>query len=58
MAEQTEQAAGTDVSPLRSWIIRHPIATFLVLVYATSSPGSVSARGTNTSASDRKQMPI
>jgi len=37
MAEQTEQAAGTDVSPLRSWIIRHPIATFLVLVYATTT---------------------
>jgi hypothetical protein len=26
MAEQTEQAARTDVSPLQSWIIRHPIA--------------------------------
>jgi hypothetical protein len=37
MAEQTEQAARTDVSPLRSWIIRHPIATFLVLVYATTA---------------------
>ena len=37
MAEQTEQAAGTDVSPLRLWIIRHPIATFLVLVYATTT---------------------
>ena len=37
MAEQTEQAAGTDFSPLRSWIIRHPIATFLVLVYATTT---------------------
>jgi uncharacterized protein len=37
MAEQTEQAARTDVSPLRSWIIRHPIATFLVLVYATTT---------------------
>ena len=35
MAGQTEQAARTDVSPLRSWIVRHPIATFLVLVYAT-----------------------
>jgi len=35
MAEQTEHAARTDVSPLRLWIIRHPIATFLVLVYAT-----------------------
>ena len=37
MAEQTEQAARTDVSPLRSWIVRHPIATFLVLVYATTT---------------------
>jgi hypothetical protein len=37
VAEQTEQAAGTDFSPLRSWIIRHPIATFLVLVYATTT---------------------
>jgi uncharacterized protein len=37
MAEQTEQAARTDLSPLRSWIIRHPIATFLVLVYATTT---------------------
>jgi CAAX protease family protein len=37
MAEQTEQAARTDVSPLRSWIIKHPIATFLVLVYATTT---------------------
>ena len=26
-----------DVSPLRSWIVRHPIATFLVLVYATTT---------------------
>src|SRR5215212_982527 len=37
VAEQTEQAGRTDVSPLRSWIIRHPIATFLVLVYATTT---------------------
>lgn len=37
MTEQTEQAARTDVSPLRSWIIRHPILTFLVLVYATTT---------------------
>jgi hypothetical protein len=37
MAEQTEQAARTDLSPLRSRIIRHPIATFLVLVYATTT---------------------
>jgi uncharacterized protein len=37
MAEQTEQAARTDLSPLRSWVIRHPIVTFLVLVYATTA---------------------
>ena len=37
MAGQTEQAARTDVSPLRSWIVRHPIASFLVLVYATTT---------------------
>jgi len=37
MAEKTEQAAGPDFLPLRSWIIRHPIATFLVLVYATTT---------------------
>src|SRR5215217_5075007 len=34
MAGQTEQAAGTDISPMGSWFVRHPIATFLVLVYA------------------------
>src|SRR5215218_7297430 len=37
MDGQTGHAARTDVSPLRSWIIRHPIATFLVLVYATTT---------------------
>ena len=37
MAGPTEQAARTDISPLRSWIVRHPIATFLVLVYATTT---------------------
>jgi hypothetical protein len=37
MAGQIEQAARPDVSPLRSWIVRHPIATFLVLVYATTT---------------------
>jgi uncharacterized protein len=37
MAGQTEQAARTDVSPLRSWIMRHRIVTFLVLVYATTT---------------------
>jgi uncharacterized protein len=37
MAGPTEQAARTDFSPLRSWIVRHPIATFLVLVYATTT---------------------
>jgi uncharacterized protein len=37
MAGQPEHAARTDVSPLRSWIVRHPIASFLVLVYATTT---------------------
>jgi uncharacterized protein len=37
MAGRTQQATRTDVSPLRSWIIRHPIVTFLVLVYATTT---------------------
>ena len=37
MAGPAEQAARTDLSPLRSWIVRHPIATFLVLVYATTT---------------------
>src|SRR5215210_7714733 len=37
MAGPAEQAARKDLSPLRSWIVRHPIATFLVLVYATTT---------------------
>jgi membrane protease YdiL (CAAX protease family) len=37
MAGSAAQAARTDLSPLRSWIVRHPIATFLVLVYATTT---------------------
>jgi uncharacterized protein len=37
MAGPTEETARTDTSPLRSWIVRHPIATFLVLVYATTT---------------------
>jgi CAAX protease family protein len=37
MAGPTEQAARSDISPLRSWIVRHPISTFLVLVYATTT---------------------
>jgi hypothetical protein len=37
MAEPTEQASRKDLSPLRSWIVRQPIATFLVLVYATTT---------------------
>jgi membrane protease YdiL (CAAX protease family) len=37
MAGQTEHATRTDISPLRSWIVRHPIVTFLVLVYATTT---------------------
>ena len=37
MAEQIEQAPRTDVSRVRAWVVRHPIATFLVLVYATTT---------------------
>jgi uncharacterized protein len=37
MAEQIKQAPRTDHSRVRSWMIRHPIATFLVLVYATTT---------------------
>jgi len=31
------QVGAANVSPLRSWIVRHPIATFLMLVYATTT---------------------
>jgi hypothetical protein len=37
MAEPAADVGSADVSPLRSWIVRHPIATFLVLVYATTT---------------------
>jgi uncharacterized protein len=37
MAEQIEQTPRTDVSRVRPWMIRRPIATFLVLVYATTT---------------------
>jgi hypothetical protein len=37
MAEPAADVGASDVSPLRSWIVRHPIATFLVLVYATTT---------------------
>ncbi|MFZ1114226.1 MAG: CPBP family intramembrane glutamic endopeptidase [Propionibacteriaceae bacterium] len=37
MAGQTVHAGRTDISPLRSWIVRHPITTFLVLVYVTTA---------------------
>jgi hypothetical protein len=37
MAEQASVVRVADLSPLRSWIVRHPIATFLVLVYATTT---------------------
>jgi hypothetical protein len=35
VAEPAADVGAADVSPLRSWIVRHPIATSLVLVYAT-----------------------
>jgi hypothetical protein len=37
MAEPASAVGAADISPLRSWIVRHPIATFLVLVYATTA---------------------
>ena len=37
MAEPAADVGAADVSPLRLWILRHPIATFLVLVYATTT---------------------
>jgi hypothetical protein len=37
MAEPAADVGVADVSPLRSWILRHPIATFLALVYATTT---------------------
>ena len=37
MAEPAADVGAAEVSPLRSWIVRHPIATFLVLVYATAT---------------------
>ncbi|HET9777659.1 MAG TPA: type II CAAX endopeptidase family protein [Propionibacteriaceae bacterium] len=37
MAERSADVRAADASPLRSWINRHPIATFLVLVYATTT---------------------
>jgi hypothetical protein len=37
MAERSADVRAADASPLRLWIGRHPIATFLVLVYATTA---------------------
>ena len=37
MAEPASAIGAADISPLRSWSVRHPIATFLVLVYATTT---------------------
>jgi hypothetical protein len=37
MAEPAADVGAAALSPLRSWIVRHPIATFLVLVYATTT---------------------
>jgi hypothetical protein len=37
MAEPAADVGAADVSPLSSWINRHPVATFLVLVYATTT---------------------
>jgi hypothetical protein len=45
MAEPAADVGAADVSPLRSWILRHPIATFLVLLYATTTASSLSPGG-------------
>jgi uncharacterized protein len=37
MAERSAEVRAADASPLRSWINRHPVAAFLVLVYATTT---------------------
>ena len=37
MAEPAADVGAANVSPVRSWLVRHPIATFLVLVYATTT---------------------
>jgi hypothetical protein len=37
MAEPASAVGAADISPWRSWIVRQPIATFLVLVYATTA---------------------
>jgi uncharacterized protein len=37
MVEPAANVGAADASPLRSWIVTHPIATFLVLVYATTT---------------------
>jgi membrane protease YdiL (CAAX protease family) len=38
MSERADQTARTEhVGALRSWIVRHPISSFLVLVYATTA---------------------
>jgi hypothetical protein len=36
VADQNLQTARANANGLRSWIVRHPIASFLVLGYATS----------------------
>jgi hypothetical protein len=37
MVEPAAEVGAAEVSPLRSWIVRHPIVTFLVLVYTTTT---------------------
>jgi hypothetical protein len=45
MAEPAADVGGSDVSPLRSWICQATIATFLMLVYATTTALSLSPKG-------------
>jgi membrane protease YdiL (CAAX protease family) len=44
MAEPATVGA-SDISPLRSWVVGHPIATFLILVYATITALAFVPRG-------------
>ena len=37
MPEPAADIGASDVSPLRSWIVRHRIATFSMLVHATTT---------------------
>jgi hypothetical protein len=73
MAERSADVRAADPSPLRLWINRHPIATFLVLVYATTTalifvprvltepgvlPGGATPHGCSRTSSGRRCRPL